>query len=108
MSKNTNLRKLADALPVTAKAEGGIPLTDGYGHPLTVNHFRVMKDIEAKEGKEGAIRYVNYIFQQEEERLREEKRREERRKATEMWINVVAGTILLLSFIGGMIWLNNH
>lgn len=108
MSRNDKIRQLADAMPITAKSENGVPLTDGYEHPLTVNHFRVMKEIEAKEGKEGAIRYVNSILAQEEARLREEQRMAEKRKTQELWINVITGTVLLLSFIGAMIWLSNQ
>lgn len=108
MSRNDKIRQVADAMPVTSQAKNGVPLTDGYGHPLTVNHFRVMKEIEKKEGKDGVARYINNLFKQEEERLREEHRLAEKRKATEMWINIISGTILLLSFIGGMIWLNNR
>lgn len=73
MSRNHKIRQFTTkALPEVTMIRNGKVQRDSAGKPITVNHFKTIKNIEQKHGKEAVGRYINSIFAQEEARLRKE------------------------------------
>lgn len=73
MSRNHQIRNISEkVLPEVTMMKNGKIMRDGAGKPVLVNHFKTIKNIEKKHGKEAVGRYINGIFAQEEARLRKE------------------------------------